>query len=164
MTVKSFQSRKRAPEDYLDFEVNGHAFKAKPSIPVGFLMEFSEAFGKINDKPENEEQEIQSGVQAIAAVRQLFHNALIAEDRDRFFALLNDPDEEVDIEVLMDISEWLGEQYTARPTGGASSQGSQKKASGGGSTAGAQLGASTFSRPDKPEEMISAGQLGVPAT
>jgi hypothetical protein len=45
-----------------------------------------------------------------------FEAVLLPESRERFDALLNHPEKVVDIETLGEITAWLMEQYSERPT------------------------------------------------
>lgn len=56
------------------------------------------------------------GQRAADAILRFLRNAVCAEQRAAFNALLDDPDVGIPIETLNEIAEFLVEAYTARPT------------------------------------------------
>ena len=55
---------------------------------------------------------------AAKTINDFFKNVLIEESYSRFDSLLTDPDKIVSVDTLGQISAWLVEVYTARPTEG----------------------------------------------
>lgn len=139
MTRKSF--RTSSGTNIIDFDIDGEVFRCHATMGAGIMMNFADLTSGDVDNPV-------SGQKMITAVRDFFRSALIDEDRDRFFELLNAPDRYVDLGTLIEIATWLGQEYTARPTGSPSASTSRETESGGSSTAGVQSGVTTYTRKD----------------
>lgn len=78
-------------------------FTARPMIPSGVMLDIASAMEK------------SVGIQT-AEVIKMMNTAIIAEDKNRFTELINDPDVAITIETLGEILEWLAEEYAGRPT------------------------------------------------
>lgn len=141
MARKSFRTSTAATS--VEFDIDDEVFRANSQISAGVLMKFA-------DLVIDDEDDESRGQLALHAIREFFTAALVKEDRRRFFDLLEDPDRTVDVNLLVDIANWLGEQYTARPTGTPSSSTSSETASGVDSTDGALPVGTTFSRKETP--------------
>ena len=142
MTRKSF--RTATSKETVEFDIDGEVFHCHKQISAGVLLQFADMSSDTEDG---------SGREAIHAIQTFFNAAIVAEDRDRFNALLSDPDRFIDINLLLEIANWLGEQFTARPTGAPSALTSSETDSGAGSTAGALPVGTTFSRKETPAEV-----------
>ena len=96
----------QALDDYepLGFALNGEDFGCRPAMAGAALLDFVRR------------ADSDSGGAAADAVIQFLEDALDGGDRDRFVALIRDPEVIVEVETLAEIAGWLIEQYTARPT------------------------------------------------
>jgi hypothetical protein len=129
----------------IEFDIDGEVFHCNGEMAAGVLMRFADM--AIGDEDEDDPQR---GRAALAVVRDFFKAALTTKDRKRFFDLLEDPDRNVNINMLISIANWLGQEYTARPTGTPSSASSSETDSGVDSTDGVVPGVTTFSRKETP--------------
>jgi hypothetical protein len=132
MVRKSFHTSQAG--ELIEFEVDDEVFHSRPKIPAGILMRFATA-GKDSE-----------GENIILVVRDFFKAALIKGDRERFFALLDDPDRFIDIELLVEIASYLAEKVSGRPTGQPSSSTSLETKPGGNSMDGHGSEVTTYSR------------------
>lgn len=138
MTRKSFRTSSGGA--IIDFDIDGEVFHCHAQMAAGVLMKFADFTSS-----EGGDDDI-SGPQIIGAVRDFFKAALVQADRQRFFDLLEDPERYVDLTTLIDIATWLGQQYTARPTGAPSVSTSRETESGDSLTDGALPMGTTFTR------------------
>lgn len=93
-----------AEEEPLSFSLFGETFTCRPSLQGKFLLDLVSESS--SDDPA-----------AGAAVMQRFFDTVLVDDsRERFNALAEDPDRIVSVETLSEITAWLVEQYSARPT------------------------------------------------
>lgn len=88
----------------LQFALHGETFSCRPAIQGKFLL--SLVAGTEEDSP----------AAAADTVNQFFKHVIVAEDYQRFEDLLDDPNRIVSVEALGEITGWLVEQYSARPT------------------------------------------------
>jgi hypothetical protein len=94
-------------EDYepLGFALNGEEFTCKPAIAGAVLLDFVRR------------ADAASGGMAAEAIVEFLEDSLESdEDKERFMAMIRDPDVVVQVDVLGTIAGWLIEQFTARPT------------------------------------------------
>jgi len=93
-------------EDYdpLGFALNGEDFSCRPAIAGAILLDF------VRRADSN------SGSVAAEAIIQFLEDSLEEPDRERFVAMIRDPDVIVEVETLGEMAGWLIEQYTSRPT------------------------------------------------
>lgn len=138
MASKSFKIA--ASKEVVKFDVNGQEFICRNRLPAGVIMRFGEVMGS------SDEDETSSGA-LITAMKDFFRSAIVPEQIDEFFDLLDDPDIAVPVDTLSEIAGWLSEQYTARPTGSPSSDTSPPKTTGPTSTDGHKPARTTYSRP-----------------
>jgi hypothetical protein len=146
MATKRKSFRTSTAVDTVEFDIDGEVFHANRQMSAGILLQFADMTGA----EEGEEMSLTDGRQAVKAVRAFFDAAIVKEDRERFNTLLSDPDRSIDINMLLEIASWLGEQFTARPTGQPSSSTSKAKGNGDASTDGALPVGTTFSRKEMP--------------
>lgn len=106
MATRDFDAG-RADREFHRFTLGGENFLAKPSLPFAALQKVLVA----------KENAGTSG--ALIKVYEFFDMCLVKNDRQRFRALLDDEDSDqpVEIEVVMDIVEWLVEVYTGKRSG-----------------------------------------------
>lgn len=96
-----------APEansEPLSFALFGETFNCIPSLPGKFLLDLVA------------ESSSEDPASSAAVVSKFFNLVLADESRDRFNALAEDPTRIVPVETLSDITAWLVQEYTARPT------------------------------------------------
>lgn len=113
-----------APTDTVEFDLEGQTFRCRPRVAAGILMRFAEIIGADEDEDSVSAQDI------IRMMREFFEAAVVRDDFERFWALIEDPDTAIPVEMLADIANWLAEQYTQRPTGAPSSGGRANGSSG----------------------------------
>ena len=150
---KTFKAAARDEE--LEFETSeGDVFHARPKLSAGVILRFSAAMA--GDGDENV-----SLAEMVVAIQNFFRGALLADDYERFLAMLDDPDKGVSLDELMDIAGWLAGVYSARPTGTDSPAGSPTSPTGDASTDGPSPVVTTFSRKDKGKkkstDLVSVG-------
>jgi len=89
-------------------------FDCRRSVPGGVALAFADAGGLDEDASES-----QRGSAAIRATKALFEAAIVPDQQAKFWAMVNgqDPDGLIDLPTMSEIAYWLGEAYTARPTG-----------------------------------------------
>lgn len=96
-----------APEENsepLSFAIYGETFHCIPSLPGKFLLDLvSES---ASDDP----------AVSSAIVTKFFDTVLVEESRVRFNTLAMDPNRVVSVDTLSNITAWLVEEYSARPT------------------------------------------------
>lgn len=114
-------------EEQVEFDLEGKTFRCRPRVSAGILMRFADVAGGPEDEVDSRAM--------VRVLREFFVNAIVREDFDEFWGLIEDPDIAIPVETLSEIANWLAEQYTERPTGGPSSSGRGSGSSGGVSTA-----------------------------
>lgn len=106
----------------LGFALNGEEFTCHPAIAGATLLDFVKR------------ADSDSGGVAADAIVTFLEEALEDQERDRFKALILDPEQIVEVETLGEIAGWLVEQYATRPTKEPSRSSNGHKAAGTGST------------------------------
>ena len=91
----------------LSFKLHGEEFHCKPALQGKVLLDMVATAQSGNDS-------------AIAnnLIETFFAKALIEESLVRFQVLLEDPEKIVTVETLGELTSWLVEQYSSRPTQG----------------------------------------------
>lgn len=93
-----------ATHEPLSFALFGETFNCIPSLPGKFLLDLVAQAN--SDDP----------AASASIVSQFFNTVLVEESRDRFNVLAMDPNRVVPVETLSEITAWLVEEYSARPT------------------------------------------------
>lgn len=88
----------------LSFKLHGETFECWPGLQGRVLLNLA-----ANSSEED-------GAAAARTMNEFFNSALKPESLERFNALLTDPEKIVNIETLGDITAWLVEEYSGRPT------------------------------------------------
>jgi len=88
------------------FMIYGETFNCRPELQGKVLLDL--VARSSGDDPAD----------AAKTISDFFKNVLVEESYSRFDSLLTDPDKIVSVETLGQISSWLVEVYTARPTEG----------------------------------------------
>lgn len=120
-------------------------FKCENEIPSGVIFAFTETKDSVDpDAKASDESD------ALASVLDLFRAAIIDGQVDQFMTLIRTKEkgQGIPASMLMDIATWLGEQYSARPTGQSSAAGQSAKPSGPPSTDGVLHAVTTYSKPE----------------
>jgi hypothetical protein len=91
------------PEELEDisFDLLGQTFRCVSILPGSALVQIIETTESGN---------------GVGVINELFRDAIVEEDQERFFALLDGKEFVVSIETLLEILQWLVEQYAQRPT------------------------------------------------
>lgn len=91
-------------ETPLSFKLHGEEFHCYPAIQGATLLKL------VSDA------ESDNGATVANVISTFFSKTLLPESYERFDALINDPERIVTVETLGEISGWLVEEYTSRPT------------------------------------------------
>ena len=104
---RDFGSTKKVDEyDDLNFTLNGTTFECRPAIQGSVLLKFV-ANANANDPS-----------RAAEAVDMFFKTCLTEKSYADFTEMTESPDVIVEMEQLTEITQWLIEEYTDRPTRG----------------------------------------------
>lgn len=136
-------------------------FVCRGAIPAGIIMEFGELSSNLSENAnasgaDAQALAMQQGAKLLSIVKEFFSAALARKDRDRFSALLKDPEKPVPMETLMQIMNYLSAEFSARPTGEPSSNSSPAMSTGADSTDGLLPAGTIFSRPEPTQAAASA--------
>lgn len=101
---KDFGMGGEVSEEPISFKLHGQEFQCHPNLQGRALLELA-----ANSSDDD-------GAAAARTINDFFATALKPESYTRFDALLNDPTTIVTVETLGDITAWLVEEYSARPT------------------------------------------------
>lgn len=88
----------------LSFKLHGEEFHCWPNLQGSVLLEL--AVGTSD----------QDGGAAVRTMTEFFDSALMPESLTRFNTLLKDKEKIVSVETLAEITSWLVEEYSERPT------------------------------------------------
>lgn len=106
-------------------------------LPAGVILDFGTSGDDAAD----------SG-NSLDKVKEFFDAAVMEDQHEQFWAQIHDPKARIGIEMLVDIAEYIAEEFTARPTGESSPDGPPTTSTGDGSTDGALRAVPTYSRPE----------------
>lgn len=101
---KDFGTGGEIKTEPLSFKLHGEEFDCWPNLQGHVLLALAA----------NSEET--SGAAAVQTINEFMDSALKPESLERFKNLLKDPERIVSVETLADITSWLVEEYTARPT------------------------------------------------
>lgn len=102
---KDFGSGGEVNKAPLSFKLHGEEFQCKTVIQGKALLDL------IAGTAEDE-----GGLGVAKVINQFFELCLLEESYKRFDALLSNPDKIVTVETLGEITAWLVEEYSSRPT------------------------------------------------
>jgi hypothetical protein len=102
---KDFGVGQEVSKDPLSFSLHGETFECHPNVQGRVLL-------SMVSKTTGDDQ----GVAIAQVLEEFFAYCLLPESFERFNALLDHPDKIVTVETLGDITAWLMEEYSARPT------------------------------------------------
>jgi hypothetical protein len=103
---KDFGSGGEVNVSPLSFKLHGEEFHCKPSLQGKALLDM------VANTKNGEAEDVSH------TITSFFSKAMIQESYDRFLVLLDSPDKIVTIESLGEITSWLVEEYSGRPTSG----------------------------------------------
>ena len=103
---KDFGSGNKVNEEPLKFQLHGEEFECRPSLQGKILLDL------VANSDEND------GAAIARTMDKFFKMTLLEESYGRFNTLLEDPDRIVSVETLGEITAWLVEEYSGRPTPG----------------------------------------------
>lgn len=90
----------------LSFKLHGEEFHCKPSLQGKALLDM------VANAKNGDAEDVSH------TITHFFSKALVEESYQRFLALLDHPDKIVTIESLGEITSWLVEEYSGRPSSG----------------------------------------------
>jgi len=88
----------------LSFKIHGEEFQCRPAIQGKVLLNI------VAGADESD------GAAVARTINEFFEKTLLPDSLDKFNALLNDPDKIVTVDTLGEITAWLVEEYSSRPT------------------------------------------------
>ena len=101
---KDFGSGSSVETTPLSFKLHGEEFHCVPAVQGKLMLDLAANSG--DGDP----------VKAAQVIDKFFGQVLLEESFTRFDALLNDKDKIVAVETLAEITAWLVEEYSGRPT------------------------------------------------
>lgn len=101
---KDFGSGGEVSKAPLSFKLHGEEFECRPNLQGKTLLDIIANAGD------------DDGVGAAKSITEFFNVALLPESAERFNKLLTDPDKIVTVDTLGEITAWLVEEYSSRPT------------------------------------------------
>lgn len=96
---KSFSSLNVAMPEPLEFNLNNHVWHCQTVLPGAALLDFAAKLDK------------DSTADMAGAINEFFDMALVVDEKESFAAFLRDPNQRIGIDTLMEIAEWLMEQF-----------------------------------------------------
>lgn len=105
MAVKSFKTEKRKVETY-EFELDGEKFRFTPNKTASFMLPILE-------------EDDSSKMEMIATKGQFdwLHNGLTKAQSKKIIDRLKDPKDDLDVDLLLDIIDWLQDEVSGKATG-----------------------------------------------
>ncbi len=88
----------------LSFKIHGEEFHCRPAIQGRTLL---------NIVANSDESD---GAAVARTINEFFEKTLLPESLEKFNNLLNDPEKIVTVDTLGEITAWLVEEYSSRPT------------------------------------------------
>lgn len=101
---KDFGAGGEVEKSPLSFKLHGEEFQCRTAIQGKALLDIVASSGDEN------------GAGVANTINSFFEVTLLPESFERFEKLLIDPDRIVSVETLGDITAWLVEEYSSRPT------------------------------------------------
>lgn len=115
---RTFKSKNKGTKPPFLIEVDEEEFTCRGAVSGGLLLKlisrFS-GFGNADEEGEEEETSPEMLKEMDGLIRDFFTIAIVKADQDRFFNFIDDPDQEVELELLMEIMQWLMGVYADRP-------------------------------------------------
>lgn len=134
--MKSFTTEKTDDEErpLVEFEFDGHMLTARKPKTAAFV-----ALVRVNDD---------DGAESANGVMRFVRDSLTPESRAYLMKRLDDPDDDLDVENLVPLVNWVVEEFTGeegneRPTGPSNGSSPQRRRTGSTSTARSRSAAST---------------------
>jgi hypothetical protein len=88
----------------LSFKIHGEEFQCRPAIQGKVLLSI------VANSSEDDSAAV------ARTITEFFEKTLLPESYERFNTLLSDPDKIVTVETLGEITAWMVEEYSSRPT------------------------------------------------
>jgi hypothetical protein len=101
---KDFGAGNEVVDEPLSFSLHGETFECRPAIQGKMLLSM------VADAESDDTAKV------VKVVTEFFQKTLMPESYERFEALIEDPERIVTVETLGEITAWMVEQYTERPT------------------------------------------------
>lgn len=101
---KDFGGGEVADETPLSFKLHGEEFHCRPAIQGKTLLDLAAS------------SESTDGAAVANTINKFFETCLVPESFESFNSLLESPDKIVTVETLSEITAWLVEEYSSRPT------------------------------------------------
>lgn len=112
MSPRDFSKAHDGPQlPPIPFLLEGQEFHLKGKMPAGVMVRFAKAAGA--DRKGATQEDL---IEASVAFGDFFKKALVKTDYERFMALLDDDEADVDEDQLADLLEWAMEAWGDRPT------------------------------------------------
>lgn len=117
---RAFKSKNKNKRKPFDISIEGETFTCRGGISGGLLLKVIGAFSSINEAEVDEETgeetvDFKSMTKMDDLMRDFFNLAIIRSDQERFFEFLDNPDNEIELETLMEVMQWLIGVYSDRP-------------------------------------------------
>lgn len=118
---RSFKSKNKGKKPPFLIDIDGEQFTCRGAVSGGLLLKLISRFSGFGEKddeevdPENPDINSVDLAEMDNLIRDFFTIAIVREDQDRFFEFIDDPDQEIEIEMLTDIMTWLVGIYSERP-------------------------------------------------
>lgn len=117
-----------------DAEDNNVRYDCVDILPAGVVLDFGDSSADDGN--------------ALVKIKEFFDSAIMEDQHEAFWAHIHDRKSRIGLDMLMEIAEYIAEEFAARPTGGSSSTGPSMTSTGDGSTAGVSPVVSIYSRPE----------------
>lgn len=141
MAGKTFKRAVRTEKIWFnlpDKDDNDVRYDCVDILPAGVILDFG------SGGADGEED----GVNSLDKVKAFFNSAILEDQHEQFWAHIHDRQARIGLEMLMEVAEYIAEEFAARPTGGSSSTGQSTTSTGDASTDGASPVVSIYSRPE----------------
>lgn len=92
------------PTEGSSFDLNGITFRLRPSVPGDVLLDFIAG-------ADQENSAAMAGL-----IRQLMDAALLPEEKDRWYAYIRDPNNNVTLATLAEVAGFVSERMSGNPT------------------------------------------------
>ena len=116
---RSFKSKNKGKKPPFVIEVDDQQFTCRGAVSGGLLLKLISRFSGFNTAEEEELTEENVSSLNLGEmndlIRDFFTIAIVRDEQDKFFEFIDDPDQEIELEMLTDIMTWLMGVYSERP-------------------------------------------------
>jgi hypothetical protein len=150
--VKQFHRTKVASTK--PFSLDGQLFHAVGVAPGGLILDFG-GMTSLSEEQQallTKEEQDAVGKESLAAVTEFLNTVIVPNDKPAFHAAIRQVAEDGSVAALsdvMEIAQWLAEEYAANPTGESSPPSSTEEGTAPASSGGRPSAATTYSRPKR---------------